>query len=301
MVAVLTLITHVSASSVPFYWNFIQVEMDVQPNGDMWVTETQNYVFTANYTNERYRCIPLGMVDDITDVTATENGQQVAATTGTQDDQLWIRWQHSLNPPESRVFVLKYRVIGGLHVNGDKTQVYWKAIFADREAPVLSSAVTVRLPDVLSGQVLGYSTYGVPATSRTIDGTTFEFVANQTLQPGDELEVQVVFPSSILHLPQPQWQQVGSDEFDEFQFFLDAFPVLIGLLSPIFLVKMIIDRRCPRCGKFTLETLSKVLIYPTSRSNGTRRVIQHCNNRNCFYHREFEKTIFYSDDGGGGG
>lgn len=114
LVVILVPITHSRASEVPFFWNSIQVEMDVQPNGDMWVTETQHYIFTADYTNERYRYIPLNKVDEITNVTVTENGQRLAATTQIQNNQLWIRWQHPLNPPESHVFGLKYRVIEGM-------------------------------------------------------------------------------------------------------------------------------------------------------------------------------------------
>lgn len=145
-VTILIPITHSTASDIPFYWDSINVEMDVQPNGDMWVTETQHYVFTDDYTNERYRYIPLNKVDEITDVTVTENGQPLATTTGIENNQLWIRWQHPLNPPESHVFVLKYRVIGGIQVNGDKTQVYWKAIFAERQVPVLSVQLAFTYP-----------------------------------------------------------------------------------------------------------------------------------------------------------
>jgi len=34
----------------PFYWEFINVDIDVQDNGDMLITETQKYVFTASHT-----------------------------------------------------------------------------------------------------------------------------------------------------------------------------------------------------------------------------------------------------------
>jgi hypothetical protein len=56
----------------PFYWEFINVEIDVQENGDMLVTETQKYVFTAPHTNERYRWIPLDKVDSIENVQVFE-------------------------------------------------------------------------------------------------------------------------------------------------------------------------------------------------------------------------------------
>ena len=35
-------------SEVPFYWEFINVDIDVQENGDMLITETQKYVFTGS-------------------------------------------------------------------------------------------------------------------------------------------------------------------------------------------------------------------------------------------------------------
>ena len=50
------------AQAPPFYWEFINVDIDVQENGDMLITETQKYVFTGPHTNERYRYIPLDTV-----------------------------------------------------------------------------------------------------------------------------------------------------------------------------------------------------------------------------------------------
>ena len=115
-----------------FYWDAINVAIDVRDNGDMLIAETQEYVFGREHSNERYRCIPLDKVDDITDVTVAENDKIIPSQVGEENNQLWIKWQHELNPPESHTFVIKYRVIGGLHVNADTTQVYWKAIFGDR-------------------------------------------------------------------------------------------------------------------------------------------------------------------------
>lgn len=51
-----------AADQPPFHWEFINVDIDVQENGDMLVTETQKYVFTAPHTNKRYRWIPLDKV-----------------------------------------------------------------------------------------------------------------------------------------------------------------------------------------------------------------------------------------------
>ncbi|MCU0547210.1 MAG: hypothetical protein MUE44_34475 [Oscillatoriaceae cyanobacterium Prado104] len=46
-------VTRAAAQQLPFYWDNINVAIEVQTNGDMLVTETQKYVFTADYNNER--------------------------------------------------------------------------------------------------------------------------------------------------------------------------------------------------------------------------------------------------------
>jgi uncharacterized membrane protein YgcG len=192
-----------SAKSPPFYWEFINVLIDVQGNGDMLVTETQKYVFTGPHTNERYRYIPLDKVDGIDQIEVFEGENKLAAETNVKNGQRWIKWRHELNPPESHTFVLKYRVKGGIQVHGEEDWVYIKAIFKDRSAPIESGKVTVRLPDSLAGKISSFKNFGVPAEARQVDERTVEFVAKGALPPGKELEVQVVVPHGVLALAAP--------------------------------------------------------------------------------------------------
>ena len=39
----LVTVTHAAAQQLPYYWDNINVTIDVQTNGDMLVTETQKY------------------------------------------------------------------------------------------------------------------------------------------------------------------------------------------------------------------------------------------------------------------
>ena len=183
VIAVMTVSVVHAAGDEPFYWEFMNVEIDVQENGNMLVRETQKYVFTASHTNERYRCIPLDKVDAIDSVNVSEEGMLLSASTEIKDNLLWIEWHHSLHPPESHTFVLHYRVVGGLHIHDDGDQVYWKAIFSDRAAPILRGKVIVRLPPSLSGTILGYEVFGVQATAKELDGRTIEFESTEQLSP----------------------------------------------------------------------------------------------------------------------
>ena len=193
-------ITDIQAQTMPFFWEFINADIAVQNNGDMLVTETQKYTFTSNHTNQRYRYIPLDKVKQITDVSVSENNQIIPSDTGIKNNQLWISWKHPLNPPESHTFVIKYRVVGGLQESGNNLQVYWKAIFSERNSTIQRSRVTVSFPLELAGKILEYQSFGIPNQAKKIDDKTIEFTAKKALPPQTDLEVQITFPKGILNV-----------------------------------------------------------------------------------------------------
>ena len=230
----------IAQGTSPFYWDFINVEIDVQKNGDMLVSETQKYVFTQPHTNQRYRYIPLDKVDKITDVTVWENQEQIPSKTGIRNNQIWIKWQHQLNAPEAHTFVLKYRVIGGLHINKSGDKVYWKAIFANRSAVINNAKIIVRLPEILSEKIQTYKSFGVPTNARKINSTTVEFVAQKPIPPQQEIEVMVLFPHNILDVAKPNWQRIQaiSSIFSRLLDLISSiFPMLMSFLLIIWLIR----------------------------------------------------------------
>ena len=306
-------VTHVAAQTAPFYWENVNVNIDVQANGDMLVTETQKYVFTGNYTNQRSRYIPLDKVGEIKDVTVAENNQIIASTTGIENKQFWIRWQHELKPPDSHTFVVKYRVIGGLQVNGQNTQVYWKAIWPDRKSPINASQVTVKLPDVLAAKASSFKSFGIPTAVRQVDGETFVFTGKQALPPKQELEVQVTFPTGILQLstPSPRASNSaggftidGSSPLGGFLGFILGSIMFIVLTSPIWIPVVLLinfwsfsSKRCPSCKKPTLIRRTKVISSPTRSNHGETKNICHC--KSCGYHDEKIVVTTYTEPSSG--
>jgi len=271
-------------AAVPFYWESINVDLDVQPNGDMWVTETQKYVFESDYSNQRYRYIRLDKVDGIQDVSVQENNQTLDSTVITENNQLKIQWSHPLTPPETHTFVLKYRVIGGLHVDESTTQVFWRAIFVDRSAPVKTAKVTVHLPEALAGSVTSFKSFDAPANARQVDAQTFEFIAQQELPPQQTLEVQVLFPSQILNLPQPKWQQGSANSFSLTGFFLVSVISFFGLMI-VRLNSQMGQERCPNCNTRSLKRKKvQILSRPTHYRDGQRQENWDC--YSCHHHTE---------------
>jgi hypothetical protein len=281
--------TYVVAQGTPFYWDYINVSIDVQVNGDMLITEEQKYVFTKPYTNQRYRYISLRRVRSIQDVTVEENGQKIASKSGIENGQFWIRWSHHLQPPKSHVFVLKYRVVGGIQLNDKVHQLYWKAIFAERPALVNKAKVRLRLPPVLAGKVNSFKSWGVLASRRQLDPRTFEFVADQPLPLQQELGVQVDFPSGILEIAKANMIEAWIIVIFGF------LACTVGMMWMI--VKMfsfLVRERCPECNTTNITVTRRQLNLQYKHPR--EWVVKDCNQ--CSHHHEFE--VIHGVGGGGG-
>ncbi|NOY71901.1 MAG: DUF2207 domain-containing protein [Gammaproteobacteria bacterium] len=180
----------------PFYWEFINVEIDIQENGDILVSETQKYIFTAPYTNKRYRWLSLALVDSIEGVEVFEEGQNLFASVGVENNRLWIEWQHALTPPDSHTFVIKYRVKGGLQGN----KISWRAIFKERVSTIKRANVIIRLPASLEENIIRFSNkkfkrIGDAFSTLQIYARTIELVSQEELYPGEGLKVSIIFPA----------------------------------------------------------------------------------------------------------
>jgi uncharacterized membrane protein YgcG len=190
----LSSIAPATAATYPyyFYWDFINVDIDVQTNGDMLITENQKYIFTKLGKNQRYRYIPLDKIDEISDVSVFEEDKKITFDTGIENNNFWIRWQHELNSPEEHTFTLKYRVIGGLNIYDEKYEVYWKAIFAKRNAPINKGKIIVTFPESFSRKIQEFRSYGVSTKAKQIDENTVEFISTGNIPPYQEIEVKVI-------------------------------------------------------------------------------------------------------------
>ncbi|MGD1952532.1 MAG: DUF2207 domain-containing protein, partial [Leptolyngbyaceae cyanobacterium] len=253
-------------ATTPFFWDSIDVDMTLEANGDLLVTETQTYVFTDSHSNERYRYIPLEGISSITDVAIYENNEPLAAKTGIRNNNYWIRWQHDLTPPEAHTFVISYRVVGGIQVQADRSQLYWNALFPQRDAAINRGQVTLHVPDALAGQITSFQGEGVRSRDRKLDNTTFEFVTAGSLAPQDALNIRLEFPTGVLDITQPQtnyWVKKQSPLATFFSWAGAGF-LVISVVGGITAVR----KRCPNCGQFALERRSQVIQKATRYQKG---------------------------------
>jgi uncharacterized membrane protein len=212
-----------AAQTKTLVWDRYDVNLTVQPNGDLQVVETQTIRFTSGTFTYGYAEIPLGRTAGIDQVSVSEpdgtrylenppSGDPHSLSVSTSGDNLEIRWYFPQAGNQRRTFILSYVAHGAVRIydSGDKLQ--WIAIDNQRDFPVMASTVTVKLPP--GAQVQSLATFGVQADQQTNqDGTQATLVAVSQLGPADRLEVGVGFTHGVIPAVRPPWQ-AGFDRSD---------------------------------------------------------------------------------------
>ena len=201
------------AQSQSLYWERFDVNITVLPNGDFVVEEIQEITFTSGEFHFGYRNIPMDRLDSITGVEVWEgdrrygpgSGGEYTFETSVDGGDFVVKWYFPYTSNSSHTFILRYTVQGGLRYYEGGDQLYWKAVYADREFPVYHSTVTVRLPGSAAGDPV--AAYGTEAAINGQGSSTLVFTAQETVDSGQELEVRVQFPHGIVQGATPEWQE----------------------------------------------------------------------------------------------
>ena len=216
-------------AEAPYYWDHINVDIAVQENGDMLITEEHKYVFTGPHTGKRHRYIPMDKVDTIEDVAVREGDRALDPQILRIEGDLWIRWSHAAAWPSTNVFSIRYRVVGGLHKGFFRSSVHWKAVGHDRDADVLESTVRIRFPKPFQAGALRIEEPGSRTEAAVVDARTVEFERQAALSPGSDFEVHVTFANSALTFSKPSWQEIDMIDIGYLMIFPLGFLLFVGI------------------------------------------------------------------------
>ena len=221
------------AESKSLIWLRLDTEIDVLPNGDLRISETNVIRFTQGTFRWGFRDIDRRRLTDVRDIQATEEGQPLRVELADTDDGM-LRIKYYFSRPardEQRTFTLRYTVSGALRYYPDGDQLFWVAVYADRAGfPVQNARVTVRLP---AGAIADNAeVYGVRASLRGLSEGTVVAEALEPIPSGSEMEVRVQFPHGIVSGEPPPWQR-AFDERRRFEAFEKPRYDLIALLASL--------------------------------------------------------------------
>ena len=217
----IVLVFPVAAQVKSVDWQRIDVDITVNPDGTFTVVETLQIKFIGGPFRFGYRRIPAERLQAIDNVSIsdeegtyrplegeTTSGPPRTFTVYKTGDEYYIRWFFDPINDTTRTFRVAYRVHGGLRAYEGGDQLWWDAVFPDRDGPVRESVVTVRVP----GPVTAYAAYFVPADIEKLDDYTVRFRAKTQIPPGTSFEVRVQWPHGVIPVTPAPWQPAADAE-----------------------------------------------------------------------------------------
>ena len=129
------------------YWEKMTVDLYIMENSDLRVSEEMEYVFTGAW-NGGQRSIDLSKVDDISDIQIWEGDKPYVQSPSLNKYEYNvdfsnkylpdIKWRsRNVNEPPydatHQTFTLKYTIKGAFGYFQKYDELYWKAIFEDRD------------------------------------------------------------------------------------------------------------------------------------------------------------------------
>lgn len=185
------------------------VDIAVQEDGALLVTETVVFRFSGGPFTYVYRDLPTGLTDGITIVSASMDGQPLSwgKATGQVEikdgETIEVRWRFAPTSDSAHTFALVYRALGVIRVEADANLLAWQALPDDYDYAITSSTVTVSYPKAIPLVKVPRVTVG-EASMETGDGQV-RFVA-QNLEPDSHLIVELSFAPGSLVTQTPKWQ-----------------------------------------------------------------------------------------------
>ena len=185
------------------------VDIAMQPDGSLLVTETVVFRFSGGPFTFVFRELLPDRSDGIADIAAALDGLTLLRGTHAGQveiaggDPIKVTWHFDPTSDATRTFTLSYRVLGAIEQAADADVLYWNVLPTDYEYPIRSSTIRITFPE----RARLMTAADVPAGRASIEADAKHVIyLARALQPNSSLAVRVRFePGSLIGAP-PQWQ-----------------------------------------------------------------------------------------------
>ncbi|NOX60728.1 MAG: DUF2207 domain-containing protein [Chloroflexi bacterium] len=220
VVLALFLAAPTAAQDKSVVWERFDVDLAVQPDGSFIVTETQTIRFNGGPFTYGFRNIAIRYLEDIIDIEIWE-GERAYAVSDSEEPGTYsitrtsssvnLRW-YFFEPvsDDTRTFIIRYRVLGGLRYYDEGDQIWWQAVYGDRPAEVKASVVTLSVP--APAEITKLDTYFGSAEIELLDPQHARFTATKPLPSGRILEVRAQFTHGVVAGSPAPWQIQADEE-----------------------------------------------------------------------------------------
>jgi len=222
-------------SAVDYRWQAFDVDLTLQPDGELQVVERQRLQVTEGYLYSGWREIPWLYMDRIDGMEVWSDGQALALSAEPGDNRYvaeekpgWDSWLTvrdgevtvdraalprtlvewavpAIGPGESAEFTLRYTVHGALRIVEEGQLGLWTAVFADRDVPVEQATARLHLPPGVDPAAVAASAAEAKVSVES-DGTIL-YTHDGPVSAGTSWDIQFTLPSGATTAGRPDWQQ----------------------------------------------------------------------------------------------
>lgn len=187
----------------------IRVEVTINTDGTVRITEHRTYVFDGSFSWADYR-LPKQGFSAISDIQISENGQALinenSEAKGTfmveeSDDSIRYSWYFNADD-EERTFTISYTLEDAVVIGPEWSEFFWNYISADREKSTENLDISINLPETIASDSLYGWTRGL-AQQIDLQKTPGTYsVRVQNIDDDEFVKVRTVFPTSVFNQSQ---------------------------------------------------------------------------------------------------
>lgn len=195
-----------SAVSKSFTIPEIRVEVAVQSDGTVRITEYRTYVFEGTYTWADYR-LPFREFSAIKDVRISEDGNpfinENSEEPGTflvqqSDNQIRVKWFYNAEN-ESRTFAVSYTLEDAIVIGPEWSQFFWNYVSSEREKDTDSLFIEMTLPRPVGADSV-YSWKRGPQQKIEMNNSREGYAVKAiNIESYESVKIRSVFPSTVFN------------------------------------------------------------------------------------------------------
>lgn len=207
------------------------VNLDIQNDGSLWVTETVAFRFEGGPFTYVFRDLSTNNTDGISKISASMDQQLLPEGDSSgqveieRANRIKVTWHFAPSSDSTHIFTLKYLVMGTIR-KGDVDTLIWRSVPESHDYLIENSTITISYPAraVLSGQL----ELSQPFTLLMQNDQSTTLKVNG-IPKDTPLDLSIHFQSGTINSPAPNWQAVSAHRGT---LYWQAMPVaLIALLS----------------------------------------------------------------------
>ncbi|MDZ7682482.1 MAG: DUF2207 domain-containing protein [Fodinibius sp.] len=202
----LVLVSCIQAHSKSYEIPNIRVEVTINEDGTVQITEHLTYSYDGSYSWAEYE-LPKSGYSQITNIQISEDGQTYINSNsedpGTfsvseSEQAIRLKWHYNAKD-ERRTYTISYTLQDALTIGPEWSQLFWNFLSANRDKDTEQLDITITLPQSVLGDSLHGWTRG-PKGHFELQTTNGTFSINASnLDDDDFAKVRALFPTSILH------------------------------------------------------------------------------------------------------